>query len=291
MLVVGAVKAPTNYELIIQPSRGWLTIHWDELWEFRDLLVLLVQRDFISRYKQTILGPLWFLLQPVIMALFFVVIFARIAQIPTDNIPTPLFYLCNLLGWNYFSQNITTGGATFINNSHLFGKVYFPRLIVPISIVVANIISFGLQLIPFLAFLAYYKLFSNQAAAITLSWQVLLIPLPLFHIAVLSLAVSLLMSASTAKYRDLFHLNQFIVQLWMFGTPIIYPLSKVPAQWEWLVQLNPMTMPVEAFRLFLLGHGTLHPSAVVTSLAITILLLIAGLAAFQKVERTVVDSV
>jgi lipopolysaccharide transport system permease protein len=291
MLGLAAVKAPSDFELIVEPSRGWLKIPWNELWEFRDLLVLLVQRDFISRYKQTILGPLWFLLQPVIMTLVFAVIFGRIAGIPTDGIPTPLFYLCGLLGWNYFAQNITTGGGTFINNSHLFGKVYFPRLLLPVSIVVANVVSFALQLIPFLVFFAYFKVFSDQANAISLHWAILLLPLPLLHLAVLSLGVGLLMAASTAKYRDLFHLNQFIVQLWMFGTPIIYPLSKVPPHWQWLIQLNPVTVPVESLRLILLGRGTLQPTAVVISLAVTFLLLVAGLAAFQKVERTVVDSV
>ncbi len=291
MLGLGAVKAPTGFELVVEPSRGWLKIPWNEIWEFRDLLILLVQRDFISRYKQTVLGPLWFILQPVIMTLVFAVIFGRIAGLPTDGIPTPLFYLCGLLGWNYFAQNITLGGGTFINNSHLFGKVYFPRLILPLSIVVANVVSFALQLIPFFAFFAYYKIFSSQSAAISLSWRILLLPLPLLHIAALSLGVSLLMAASTAKYRDLFHLNQFIVQLWMFGTPIIYPLSKVPSHWLWLIELNPMTAPTEVIRLLLLGRGTFHPLAAVISVAVTFLLLVAGLAAFQKVERTVVDSV
>ncbi len=218
------LSAP-DYEVVVEPSRGWIRLPWRELWEYRDLLVLLVRRDVISRYKQTLLGPAWFIVQPVLTTLVFALIFSRIAEIPTDGIPAPLFYLCGLLGWNYFSQNITAGGATFINNAHLFGKVYFPRLIVPISIIASNLIALALQLIPFFAFFAYYKLLRG-APGIDLGWRALLLPLPILHMMALSLGVSLWMAASTAKYRDFVHLNQYLVQLWMFATPIIYPLSK-----------------------------------------------------------------
>lgn len=284
------VGPSTNYEIVIEPSQGWLKVRWDELWEYRDLVLLLVQRDFISRYKQTALGPLWHVLQPLIMALVYAVIFGRIAGIPTDGIPTPLFYLCGLLPWNYFSQNITAGGATFINNAHIFGKVYFPRLAVPISIVLANLIAFALQIIPFALFLAYYKFTGDHAPTVSLSWQILLFPLPLLQAAIFSLGVSLIMAASTAKYRDLVHLNQFIIQIWMFVTPIIYPISKIPEHWRWLIWANPMSVPVEAFRILLLGHGSLRPTEVMISLAVTVLVLFVGLAVFQRVERTVIDS-
>lgn len=288
---MGEVAAPPPYEIVIEPSRGWMRIRWEELWEYRDLLVLFVQRDFISRYKQTLLGPLWHVLQPVVQTIVFAVIFSRIAGIPTDGIPAPLFYLCGLLAWSYFAQNITTAGATFINHAHIFGKVYFPRLIVPLSIVAANLIAFALQLIPFFAFFIYYKLTGDHAPTVHLSWRLLLVPLPLLHVALFSLGISLLMSASTAKYRDLVHLNQFILQLWMFATPIIWPLSQIPADWRWLVWINPMAVPVETFRVLLLSHGAVRPGEVALSVALTLAALFAGLAAFQKVERTVVDSV
>ena len=284
------VKAPPNYEIVIEPSRGWFRLRWDELWEYRDLLMILVQRDFISRYKQTLLGPLWHVLQPVVMAIVFAIIFGRIAGIPTDGIPTPLFYRCGLLGWNYFAQNITAGGATFITNAHIFGKVYFPRLIVPCSIVAANLAAFFLQMIPFALFFIYYKVTGDHTPQAQLTWRLLLLPLPLLHIAVLSLGISLLMSASTAKYRDLVHLNQFIIQLWMFATPIIYPISKIPEHWKWLIWANPMSVPVEAFRYILLGRGSLQMSDVAISVLIAVVSLFAGIAAFQKVEKTVVDS-
>jgi lipopolysaccharide transport system permease protein len=289
VLLVADVKAAPGYELIVERSRGWLKVRWHELWEYRDLLVLLVQRDFISRYKQTLLGPLWFLLQPVLTTLVFVIVFGRFAGIPTDGVPGPLFYLCGLLAWNYFSQNITTGGATFVNNSHLFSKVYFPRVLVPVSIVVANVVSFALQAVPFVAFAAYYFLTGKQGAA-ALSWKALLLPLPLLQIAALSLGVSLWMAASTAKYRDLVHLTAFLTQIWMFVTPVIYPLSKVSEAWRWLVWTNPMSAPVEAFRICLLGRGTLGAAEIALSLGLTLALLVTGVAVFQRVERTVVDS-
>jgi len=285
------VSAASNIEVVIQPSSGWMNVPWRELWEYRDLLLVLVQREFISRYKQTILGPLWHLLQPVIMTLVFVIVFGRIAGIATDGIPTPLFYLCSLLAWNYFSQNITLIGSTFISNAHIFGKVYFPRLIVPFSIAAANLIAFVLQLIPFLCFFAYYKITANPALQGQPGWQVLLLPLPLLQVAILSLGVGLLMSASTARYRDLVHLNQFIVQLWMFATPIIYPVSRIPARWQWLVWANPMSVPVEAFRCLLLGRGSLQPRDVVISAAVALVTLFLGVAAFRRVERTMVDIV
>ncbi len=285
----GNAEAP--YETHIAPSRGWLKLNWREIWEYRDLLALLVQRDVISRYKQTLLGPLWFIVQPILTAIVFALIFGRIAGIPTDGIPGPLFYLCGLLGWTYFSQNVSTAGASFVNNAHLFGKVYFPRLIVPLATVISNLVAFTIQLLPFLAFLGYYLVTGTHGGSVHVTWRFLLFPLPLLHVAVLSLGVSLLMSAATAKYRDLIHFNQFLIQIWMFATPIFYPLSKVPAHYEWVVWANPMSVPTETFRICLLGRGTLDPAEVAFSLAFALVLLLAGLAAYQRVERTVIDSV
>jgi lipopolysaccharide transport system permease protein len=279
-----------NYEIVIEPTRGWLRMNWREIWEYRDLLVLLVQRDFISRYKQTLLGPIWFVLQPVLTATVFAVVFGGIAKIDTDGMPRLLFYLAGLMGWNYFAQNITTGGATFTNNAALFGKVYFPRLVVPLSVVVANLVVMTLQAIPFVAFFTFYLLTGTTGNA-QLTWMAPLVVLPIIHTALLSLGVSLWMSAATAKYRDLVHLNQYIIQIWMFATPVFWPLSKVSPQWEWVVWANPMSVPVESFRICLLGHGTLNVTEVVVSVLMTVLLLSTGLALFQKVERTVVDSV
>ena len=285
-----AVRAAEEREIIVEPTHGWMRIDWRALWEYRDLFTMLVQRDCTTRYKQTLLGPLWFVLQPVLTTLVFAVVFGRFAGIPTDGIPGPLFYLCGLIGWNYFTQNLTNGGATFVSNAHLFGKVYFPRLIVPASVVTANVVAFALQLIPFTAFFVWFH-FAGQLGEIALTWRVVLLPIPLLYTALLSLGVGLWMSAATAKYRDLIHLTQYLIQMWMFATPIIYPISKVPARWVWLVWANPMSAPTEAFRICLLGRGNLGVMEIAISVAMTLLLLGTGIAVFGKVERTVVDSV
>ncbi len=278
------------HETIIAPARGWLRLDWREFWEYRDLLLLLVRRDFISRYKQTVLGPVWFILQPLLTTAMFAIVFGRIARIPTDGIPAPLFYLCGLLAWNYFAQNVSAGSNTFITNAHLFAKVYFPRLIVPAATTISNLVTFALQLIPFLIFFIYYKVFSGAGADLRMGWSVLWLPLLLAEISLFSFGVSLLLSAASAKYRDLAHLNQFLVQLWMFATPVIYPLSQVPDRLHWLVWLNPMAPVVEGFRIVLLGRGAIPAGSLAVSAGITLVVMLAGIAAFQKMERTAVDS-
>jgi lipopolysaccharide transport system permease protein len=290
MLVMAGINTE-SYEVVIAPSKGWFSVNWREFWEYRDLLMILIQRDVTSRYKQTLLGPLWFVAQPILTALVFAVIFGHVAGIPTDGIPGPLFYLCGLLGWTYFSQNIGNAGASFVNNAHLFGKVYFPRLIVPLATILANLVAFAIQLVPFLLFLIYYVFFTKEASAVHFTWFALFAIFPLIQVVVLSFGISLLMSAATAKYRDLIHLNQFLIQIWMFATPIFYPLSRVPAKWAWIIWANPVSVPIEAFRICLLGRGTLGRTELAISLGLTAILLIAGIAAFQRVERTVIDSV
>ncbi|HEY2343920.1 MAG TPA: ABC transporter permease [Chthoniobacteraceae bacterium] len=280
-----------RYELVIEPSRSWIRISWRELWDYRDLLILLVRRDFLSKYKQTLLGPAWFVVQPLLTTMMFVIVFGRVAQIPTDDIPGPLFYLCGLLGWNYFSQNVTTGATTFTANAHLFGKVYFPRVILPAATILSNLFAFALQFLPFLGFFIYYKFFTTSASGLHMDWRVIFLPLILLQASLFSLGVSLWMSASTAKYRDLVHLNQFIIQLWMFATPVIYPLSRIPHQYEWLVWLNPMAAVVEAFRITLLGRGTLGIGCLVASILLTIAVTVSGVVIFQKMERTAVDNI
>jgi len=276
------------HEVIIEPRRSWLRLDLREVWDYRDLLTLLVRRDLLARYQQTLLGPLWHLLQPVLTTVIFVVVFARVAGIPTGGVPAPLFYLTGLLGWNYFAQNVTNVSGTFLNNAALFGKVWFPRLVVPVSVVAGNLVTLGLQLIPFLACAGYYA--ATQGLAV-FSWKMVLLPIAALHVAALSLGVGLCMAATTARYRDLLHLNQFLVQLWMFATPIIYPLSQIPARWAWLAWLNPMAAPVEVFRWCLLGGGTVPTPLIVTSLALTVALLVVGLIAFDNAARSAPDTI
>ncbi len=287
----GAAGVPQDYEVVIEASHGWLRVDWHELWEYRDLLYILVRRDFLAKYKQTVLGPLWFILQPLLNTLVFTVVFNKVAGIGTDGIPPVLFYLCGLLPWSYFSQNVTTGSVTFTANSHLFGKVYFPRLVIPISTVVSNLFAFLLQFVVFLVFFAAFALRGNP---VHLGPQLLLI-VPLMGIAgLLSLGLSLLIAASTAKYRDLSHLTPILLQLWLFATPVIYPMSKLTgadSHWAWLAWVNPMAPIVEGFRVALLGQGIWDNAMLAVSTGITLVVLLLGITAFSHAERTVADNI
>lgn len=243
-----------------------------------------------SRSKQTVLGPLWFIVQPLLNTLVFTIVFNKVAGIATDGIPPLLFYLCALLPWGYFAQNVTTGAATFTTNAHLFGKVYFPRLIVPVSSVISNLFALGLQFVVFFVFAAWFGLRGDAVyfgPAILLSLPLLLIT------AALSLGLSLLISSSTAKYRDLSHLTPILVQLWMFATPVIYPLSKLTGgdgNWAWIAWMNPMAPVVEGFRYSLLGRGTWQGAMLGVSAIASVIILLLGIVAFGRAERTVTDS-
>ncbi len=276
------------FEITLRPQRRWLDLDIRSIWQYRDLLMLLVWRDFVAKYKQTILGPLWFIIQPLTMTLVFTVIFGHVARLSTDGLPPLLFYLCGQLGWNYFAQTLGSTSSSLLANAGLFGKVYFPRLVVPLATLISNLFAFVIQAATFAAFFIYFK-FTPQAGSYGLTWQVVFLPLLLLHAAILSLAVGLLMSAATVKYRDLSHASTLIVQVWMYATPIIYPLSKVPAQWRWVAAANPMTPIVESFRFVLLGTGTVVPAHVACSVAVTIALAAAGLLLFGRVEKTFVD--
>jgi lipopolysaccharide transport system permease protein len=282
---------PHPFEIVLQPETGWRrSLDLASIWQYRDLLSLLVWRDFVSKYKQTILGPLWFIIQPLCMTLVFTVIFGEIAGLSTDGLPAVLFYLCGQLGWNYFAQNFSSNSATFIANAGLFGKVYFPRLVVPLAALVSNLFAFAIQLATFVCFYIYFK-YGRGAGGFGMDWHVILLPLLVLQTAILSLGVGLVMSALTAKYRDLTHLSALLIQVWMYATPVIYPLSEFPVRWRWVAALNPMTPIVEAFRLILLGVGTVTPLHIVSSIAITIVVTAAGLMLFSRVEKTFVDIV
>lgn len=287
------LHVPSDYETVIRPSRGWLNVDVAGLWKYRDLLGVLVHRDFVAKYKQTVLGPLWAIIQPLMTTLVFAVVFGGIAAIPTDGVPPFLFYLTGLLGWNFFASTFTGSSNSLAANVGIFGKVYFPRLVVPISTVISGFIGLGIQLLTFLPVWAYYAFLSPAGATIHVSWMTLLVcfPLVLLQISLLALGAGLWMSALTAKYRDFAFLSGFLVQLWMYATPVIYPLSSVPARWRWVAAINPMTVPVDAIKAMFLGQGAVEPMHVVISLAITAVILFGGLVVFSKVERTFVDTV
>jgi len=285
------IQASSNYEIVIRPTRGWLQLNLGEIWQYRDLLFLLVHRDFVAKYKQTILGPAWFVLQPLLTTVVFSIVFGEIAKIPTDDLPPMLFYLAGLLGWNYFAQTFQSTSGTLIGNAGLFGKVYFPRLVVPLSAIISNLFAFALQLATLLAVWIYFKLFTSAGGLFGFSASIVWFPLVLLQVAALSLGVGLWLSALTAKYRDFTFLSGFIIQIWMYATPVIYPLSQIPERWRWIAVLNPMTMPVEAIRIMLLGQGTVFGAYVLLSLGITVLLLVSGILVFSKIEKTFVDTV
>lgn len=285
-----ASSSPPEIEIVIERTHGLRAFAWRELWAYRDLLWLMVWRDFTARYKQTILGPLWHIVQPLLTTVIFTLVFSHVAQLPTDGLPPTLFYLCGLLAWNYFSQTFNSTSNTLAGNAGLFGKVYFPRLIVPLAGVFSNLVSFVIQFATFLLVLLLYRT-SHPETTVALRWEALFLPLALLQLAALSLGTGLWLAALTAKFRDFTVLSGFLIQLWMYVTPIIYPLAKVPPKWRLWVAANPVAVPVEAFRYLLLGHGSIEPKFVAMSLATTLLALVSGLFIFQRVEKTFVDTI
>lgn len=283
-------KDTAEFEVTLRPNSSWLQLELKGIWQYRDLLSLLVWRDFVAKYKQTVLGPLWFIIQPLSMSVIFTVIFGTVAKLSTDGLPPLLFYLCGQLGWNYFAQSFNSSSASLVNNAGLFSKVYFPRLVVPLSSLVSNLLTFCIQATTFFAFFIYYK-YGLHVGGFNLDWHAVFLPLLVLQSAALSLGLGLFMSALTAKYRDLVHVSPLLIQLWMYATPVIIPLSKFPKEWQWVVALNPMTSIVESFRLMLLGTGTVEPLYLVSSVAFTLVALVAGMLLFGKVEKTFVDTV
>ena len=274
--------------MVIRPQRNWLDLRLGELWQARELVMLFVWRDFVSVYKQTILGPLWYLIQPLLTTVTFTVIFGRIANLPTDGLPQMLFYMAGTVIWSYFAACLSKTSTTFIANANLFGKVYFPRLTVPLSIVVSNLVAFAIQLGLFVAFLAYFAL---AGAAIRPNLWILYTPLLVLVMAGLGLGFGIIISSLTTRYRDLQHLVTFGVQLLMYATPVVYPLSTVSGRFRWLILANPMTSIVETFRYAFLGAGTVDGRHVLYSGALMLAVLLIGILIFNQVERTFMDTV
>ncbi|MGD9613016.1 MAG: ABC transporter permease [Kiritimatiellia bacterium] len=276
------------WDLVIEPPKGWLDLHLRDLWRYRDLMGLFVRRDFVAAYKQTILGPLWHLIQPLLTTLMFTVVFGRIAGLPTDGVPQFVFYMAGTTVWGYFANCLTRTSNTFIANAGIFGKVYFPRMVVPASTVMSQLIAFAIQ---FGFFLCFYALFWLRGAPIHPNWAIGLLPLLLLLMAGLGLGFGIVISSLTTKYRDLQVLVGFGVQLWMYATPVIYPLSSMPEKYRWLVAANPMSAVVETFRYGFFGTGTFSWVYLGYSAGFTLVLLLLGMAVFNRVERTFMDTV
>jgi lipopolysaccharide transport system permease protein len=277
-----------SWDLIITPRKKWYDLQLRDVWRYRDLIALFVRRDFVAKYKQTILGPLWFLIQPLLTSLVFTVIFGNIAQLPTDELPQLLFYMSGTVLWNYFSSCLVSTSETFIANAHLFGKVYFPRLVMPISIVISNLITFAIQ---FVFFLAFFLFFFLQDSNITFTLWALSLPYLVFLMAGLGLGFGIIISSMTTKYRDLRYLVSFGVSLWMYGTPVIYPVSSIPEGWRWVANINPVTPIIETFRMGFLGQGNATWLGLGYSTLFMLVVTFLGVVIFNRVEKTFIDTV
>lgn len=282
-------ESQTQYYTEITAKHNWFDLNLKEVWRYRDLIALFTKRTFILTYKQTILGPAWIFLNPLISSIIYACIFGGIAGIETDGVPQLLFYLCSNAIWIYFSTSVTKNAQAFVANASVFGKVYFPRLTTPISNVLASVIQFGVQMILVLVFLAYYVI-TGQVQPNWGAW--LLIPVVLLELGMLGLGCGIIISSLTTKYRDLSILVTFGIQLWMYATPIVYPMSTLGDGWmKTVLMINPVTAPVELFRYAILGQGAIMPGSLALSGVLSAIVLVLGVMIFNKVEKTFMDTV
>lgn len=273
---------------IIEPESSLLDLKLGDVWRYRDLLMMFVRRDFVATYKQTILGPIWFVIQPILTTLTFVLIFGKIAGISTDGTPMMLFYLAGVTLWNYFAECLNKTASVFRDNASIFGKVYFPRLVMPLSIILSNLVRLGIQFVLFLGVWIYYLYSTDKVHP---NGYIVLFPLLIILLGGLALAFGMIISALTTKYRDLVFLLTFGVQLLMYATPVIYPLSAISSKYAWLIRLNPMTSIVETFRYGFLGSGQVELSGLLYTTVFTIVSLAIGTVIFNKIERGFMDTV
>jgi lipopolysaccharide transport system permease protein len=278
-----------DWDIIIEPRKKLFSLDLGEVWRYRDLLVMYVKRDIVTMYKQTILGPLWYVIQPLFTTIMFMFVFGGIAGIPTDGLPQPLFYMAGIVCWNYFSECLTKCSETFNANQHIFGKVYFPRLVVPFSITISSMLKMAIQFILFIVIYIFY-IFKGYTPNIT--WYILLVPILIIMLAGLGLGFGLIISSMTTKYRDLRFLVSFGVQLWMYITPVIYPLSILKdnyPKYVWAIVVNPLTSIIETFKIAFLGQGTFEWTYLLYSLVFTIVVMFFGMLTFNKVQRSFMD--
>ena len=281
----------TITEELISPKKNLFDVNLKEIWRYRDLILLFVKRDFVAVYKQTVLGPLWFVIQPIFTTLIFTVIFGQLASIPTDGLPQVLFYMCGISTWNYFSECFTKTSNTFVSNANIFGKVYFPRLVLPISTVISCLLKFFIQFSLFFMFLIYYIYMGSN---VTPNAHVIVFPFIILIMAGLALGLGIIISSLTTKYRDFQFLIVFGVQLLMYATPIVYPLSLAKEKlgdYYWVAKLNPMSSIIEATKYAFLGQGEFSWGHIFYSFSVMLILLFIGVLFFNKVEQNFMDTV
>lgn len=277
-----------NWTEIIEPKTKLLDLKFRELWRYRDLVFMFVRRDFVANYKQTILGPIWFFLQPLLTTITYLLVFGKMAGLSTDGMPMLIFYLSGVTVWNFFSETLTKTATVFKDNAQMFGKVYFPRLTMPFSIIISNLVRFGIQ---FLLFLIIWIWFLTQTNSLNPNLFILLTPALVIMMGLLALGLGMIISAMTTKYKDLIFLLTFGIQLLMFATPVIYPISSLPVNYQWIIQANPVSSIVETFRYAYLGSGTFSWLHLGYSTLITILMLLLGTIIFNRVEKSFTDTV
>jgi lipopolysaccharide transport system permease protein len=282
-------KVSEQWDLVIEPRSKWYDLRLKAIWNYRDLLLLFVKRDFISTYKQTILGPVWFLIQPILTTLTFTVIFGNLAKISTDGIPAPLFYLTGLTLWTYFADCLTKTSDTFTMNANVFGKVYFPRIVMPLSVVLSNLVKLGVQFLLFISFWIYY--YFIKGVDLHPNIAIVIVPFLMILMGALGLGFGMIISAMTTKYKDLRFLVGFGVQLLMYATPVVYPLSIVSDKYKWMILANPMTGIIEAFKYAFLGTGEFHWNHIAYSTGVALVMVTLGLVIFNRVEKSFMDTV
>jgi lipopolysaccharide transport system permease protein len=274
----------------IKPQSSLIDLKMKEVWRYRDLVSMFVKRDIVTIYKQTILGPLWYLIQPILTTIVFTVIFGRVAKISTDGLPPILFYLAGVTAWNFFAESFKNTSDTFKKNENIFGKVYFPRVVMPLSIVISGLLKFGIQFILFVSVILFYVF--ARGADIHVQWELVwLLPVLLIIMGFLGLGFGMIISSMTTKYRDLKFLIQFGIQLLMYATPVIYPISTIPEKYKWLIMANPVSSIVETFRYVMLGEGTFEWSGILYSMVFMVVLMFFALVIFNRTEKNFMDTV
>ncbi|MFN8297693.1 MAG: ABC transporter permease [Chitinophagales bacterium] len=277
-----------SWDIEISPNQKWFAFNLAEMWRYRDLLLLLIKRDVVATYKQTILGPLWFFIQPILTTSLFLLVFSKVARLPTDSCPPALFYMGGVVMWQYFSTSLLATSNTFVNNVSIFGKVYFPRILLPLSTALSNMVKFAAQLGLYFIMIVYYLI---NGAEISINSTALLFPLLLLIMVLACLGIGMLVSALSIKYRDVQFLMGFGIQLYMYASPVIYPLSTVPNKWRLVFLLNPMCPVIEGTRFAFTGHGVFGWPQLWPGALMSLALFFIGLTIFNRVERAFVDSV
>ena len=280
---------PHQWDMIITSHRGWFEFHLREIWQYRDLLKIYIHRNIITEYKQTILGPFWIIIPPVLTTLVFTIIFGNIANISTDGLPKPLFYMAGIITWNYFSTALTSTSNSLAGNAGIFGKVYFPRIMIPLATLISSLVRYFIQLILFIGFMGYFLI--NNPKIIEIQFQLLwLLPVLIIIMGLQGLGFGLLFSALTAKYRDIRFLIGFGVRLLMYASTVIFPLSMVPEKYKWIILANPMSAVIESFRYIFLGVGQISSNAILYSTSFTGILLVLGFLIFNQTEKDFIDN-